>query len=115
MRSNGLPRGHADLNGGHPSLSENLLEGVLITKVFFTSFRPKVVKNKATEDIQWLPGVSEAPNVVGKEPRRVVVVLDGRFAKENKGLGDRNVVGRLPFIPDSFVCFPGALRHGALK
>jgi len=115
VRSNGLLKGHADLNGGHPGFSENLLEGILITEVFPTSFRPEVVKNKATKDIQWLPGVSEAPNVVGKEPGRVVVVLDGRFAKENKGPGDRNVVGCFPFVPYSFVRFPSALRHGALE
>jgi hypothetical protein len=115
MRSNGLPKGHADLNGGHLGLSENLLEGVLITEVFPTSFRLKVVKNKAMKDIQWMLGVSEAPSVVGKEPGRVVVVLDGHFAKENKGPSDRNVVGRFPFVPDSFVRFPSALHHGALK
>ncbi len=114
MRSNGLPRGHTDLNGGHPGLSEDLLEGILVTKVFPTSFRPEVVKNEATKDVQWLLGVSEAANVVGKKLGWVIVTLDGRFTKENEGPGDRNIVGRLPFVPDSFVCFPGALRHGAL-
>ncbi len=75
MRSYGLPRGHADLNGGHPGLNENLFEGVLITEVFPTSFQPEVVENKTTEDIQWLHGVSEAPSVVCKEPGRVVATL----------------------------------------
>ncbi len=48
VRSNSLPRGHADLNGGHPGLSENLFKRVVITEVFPTSSRPQVVENKAT-------------------------------------------------------------------
>jgi hypothetical protein len=40
MRSNGLPRGHTDLNGGHPGLRENFLEGVLVPEVSPTSLRP---------------------------------------------------------------------------
>ncbi|CAK9881388.1 unnamed protein product [Sphagnum jensenii] len=115
VRSNGLPRGHADLNGGHRGLNENLLEGVMIPEVFPTSFRPEVVQNETTKNVQWLPGVSETPGVVGKEPRRVVVVFDGRFAEENKGPGDCNVVRRLPFVLNSFIRFLGALRHGALQ
>jgi hypothetical protein len=50
MRSNGLPRGHADLNGSHPGLGENLFEGVLIAKVSPTSLRPEVVEDEATEN-----------------------------------------------------------------
>jgi hypothetical protein len=37
VRSNDLPRGHTDLNGGHPGLSKNLLEGILFSKVSPTS------------------------------------------------------------------------------
>jgi hypothetical protein len=48
LRSNGFPRGHADFNSGHPSLGENLFERVVLSKVFPTSLRPKVVENKAT-------------------------------------------------------------------
>ncbi len=51
VRSNGLPRGHTDLNGGHPGLSKNLLEGILFSKVSPTSLRPEVVKNEATENV----------------------------------------------------------------
>ncbi len=39
LRSNGFPRGHADLNGGHPGLDENLFETVVLSKVFPTSLR----------------------------------------------------------------------------
>ncbi len=51
LRSNGLPRGHTDLNGGHPGLGENHGEGVLIIKVFSTSFRPEVVDNEAAQNV----------------------------------------------------------------
>ncbi len=37
VKSNGLPSGHTDLTGGHPSLCKNLLEGILFSKVFPTS------------------------------------------------------------------------------
>jgi len=80
MRSNGLPRGHTDLNGGHPGLRQNLLEGILFSKVSLTSLRLEVVKNEATKDVKWLPGVSESASMVCKEPGRVVVSLDGRLA-----------------------------------
>jgi len=115
VRSNGLPRGHTDLNGGHPGLSKNLFEGILISKVFPTSLRPEVVKNEATEDVQWLLGVGESASVVGEEPGRVVFALDGRFAQESKGPSNRNVVWRLPFVLDFLVIFLGVLRHGAFQ
>jgi hypothetical protein len=111
VRSNGLPRGHIDLNDGYPGLSKNLLEGILISKVFPTSLRPEVVKNEATEDVQWLPGVGESTSLVGKELGRVVFALDGRFTQERKGPGDRNVMGRLPFVLDFLVSFPSALTR----
>jgi len=40
MSSDGLPSGHADLDRGHPSLSENLLERVLVVEVLSTPFDP---------------------------------------------------------------------------
>ncbi len=43
VRSNGLPRGHADLNNGHPGLSEDRIERVFVIEVFPTSFGPEVV------------------------------------------------------------------------
>ncbi len=51
--------------------------------------------------------------MVSEEPGWVVVALEGHFSEENKGPGDRNVVGRLPFVPDPFERFLGVLRHGA--
>jgi hypothetical protein len=60
MKSNGLPGGYTNLNGGHPGLSEDRLEGVIVIEVFPTSLGPKVIKDKAMEDVQRLPGVCEA-------------------------------------------------------
>jgi len=51
VRSNGLPRGHTDLNGSHPGLSDNFHGGILFTEVFPTSLEPKVVKDETTKNI----------------------------------------------------------------
>ncbi len=51
MRSNGFPRGHTDLNGGHPGLGENRFEGVIVIKVFSTSLSPKAINNEATQNV----------------------------------------------------------------
>ncbi len=39
----GLPSGHADFDGGQPSLRENFVDGVAIVEVLTASLRPKVV------------------------------------------------------------------------
>ncbi len=48
LGSNGLLRGHADLNSGHPGLSEDRFEGVLIIKVLSTSLSPEAIDNETT-------------------------------------------------------------------
>jgi hypothetical protein len=48
MRSNGLPSGHANLNGGHPGLSEDLFKRIVVAEVLPTSFQPHVVEDKVT-------------------------------------------------------------------
>ncbi|CAK9228744.1 unnamed protein product [Sphagnum troendelagicum] len=53
--------------------------------------------------------------MVCEEPGWVVVALDGRLAQEGKGPSDHDVMGCLPFVLDSLVSFPGALRHRALQ
>jgi hypothetical protein len=88
VRSNGLPRGHIDLNRGHPSLSKNCFEGLLIIEVSLTSFSPEVIQGKATEYVKWLPGVCEAASVVGEEPGGVVRSLDDRLSQQCKRPGD---------------------------
>ncbi len=44
VRSNGLPSGHTDLNGGHPSLKENLFERILVTEVLSAPLGPEIIK-----------------------------------------------------------------------
>jgi hypothetical protein len=66
-RSNGLPGGHTDLNRRHPGVEKDFAEGVLIIIMFSTSFRPEIINKEVTEDVKWLPGVSEATGVVREE------------------------------------------------
>jgi hypothetical protein len=42
-------------------------------------------------------------------------LLDCRFAQEDKGPSDFQVIRRVPFRLDSFEGVPGALNHGALQ
>ncbi len=45
LRSNGFPRSHTDLNGGHPGLGENRGKRILVIKMFPTPFGPESVDN----------------------------------------------------------------------
>jgi hypothetical protein len=42
---------HPDLNGGHPSLLEDVPKGILVVKMDPASFGPKEVKNETSEDV----------------------------------------------------------------
>jgi hypothetical protein len=42
----GFPSGHPDLDGGHPSLLENIFRGVLVVKVLPAPFGPKRVDDE---------------------------------------------------------------------
>jgi hypothetical protein len=42
----GLPRGHADFDGGHPGLQEDFVDGVAIVEVLTASLGPKVVQDE---------------------------------------------------------------------
>jgi hypothetical protein len=52
VRSNSLPGGHTDLHCCHPGVKEDFVKGVLIIKVFSTSFRPEMVENEASKDVE---------------------------------------------------------------
>jgi len=60
LGSNGFPRSHADLNGGHLGLGENCFEGVFVVKVLPTSFSPEAENDEAAKNVQGLPWISEA-------------------------------------------------------
>ncbi len=80
VRYNGLPSGHTDLHRRHPSIEEDFVKGVLIIKVFSTSFRPEIIKDEASQDVEGLMGVGEASSVVCKEAGGVVIKFQGDFS-----------------------------------
>jgi len=53
--------------------------------------------------------------MVREEFGRVVLSLDDGCPQEHERPGGDDVIGRLPFSPNSFVGFLGALRHGAFE
>jgi len=53
--------------------------------------------------------------MVREESERVVLSLNYVFPQEHERPGSDDVIGRLPFSPNSFVGFPSALRHGAFE
>ncbi len=113
--SDGLPGGHANLDHGHPGLSENLLEGVLVIKVLSAPPSPQVVQEKTPENVKGLPEVRETPLVVGEEVRWIFLAFVDGFPEKHKRPGDVDVNRRLPLLPDFFERVPGALRLGAFK
>jgi len=115
VRSNSLPSGHIDFNRRHPCLEEDLLEGVLVTKVPSAPFGLEVIKDKTTEDVERLSKVGEAASVVCEEPRRVILALHDIFSEKHEWPGGGEALGRFPFVPNSLVGVPRALGHGALE
>jgi len=112
--SNSPPSGHADVARGLPRLKKNSLEKVLSVEVLAASLGPEVVEQEAPEDIKGLTTVSETTRVVAVEVRGVVILFEDDFPKEDKGPGDVEVVGRLPFIPDTMEGLPSLLSRGAI-
>jgi hypothetical protein len=76
---NGLPSGHPNLNGSHPSLVKDFLKGILVIKMLLASFRPKEVKDKVTKDVKRLFDVGEASYMVPLDPRGVIFFLEDSF------------------------------------
>jgi hypothetical protein len=113
--SDGLPSGHADFDSGHPGLLEHFVEGVAVVEVLTTPLGPKVVQNEGSEDVERLPEVGEAANVVGVESRRVVFAFDGGLIKQSEGPIDGDAFGSFPFLPNSSKRTPGALHGRAIQ
>ncbi|CAK9197193.1 unnamed protein product [Sphagnum troendelagicum] len=95
VKFNSLPSGHTNLHRRHPGLKKNFLKGVVIVKVHSASFRPEVIENEATEDVQWLPGVGEAAGVIREESWGIIFVLHGGFTEENKRPIECEVAGSI--------------------
>ncbi|CAM6027382.1 unnamed protein product [Sphagnum balticum] len=115
MGSNGLPDGYTDLDRRHPGIKEDFTKGVLIVKVFSTSFRPDKIEDEASQDVEGLTGVNEATLVVREEARGVIFKLQDNFAEENERPGRRKVAVSFPFDLNPFVCFPSNLSLGAIE
>ncbi len=115
MRSNGLPSGHTDLDRSHPGLGENMLERVKAVKVLSAPFGREIVEQETTKNVQRLSKIGEASRMVHEESERVILSLDDGFPQEHERPGGDDVIGRLPFSPNSFIGFPSALRHGAFE
>jgi len=112
-RSNGLPVGHAHLRRSFPRLEQNPFEGVLVVKVPSTSFRPEIIEQKAPKNVERLSPVGEATRVVAMKVRGVVLFFEHRLPKKNEGPSNGEVVGRLPFAPDTEESTPGLLGREA--
>ncbi len=91
------------------------MERVAVVEVFSAPFRPKVVQDKASEDVERLPCVSEIASVVRKEARSVVVELHGDFTQEHKGPSDFEFLVDLPFAPNALESLPRVLSHRAVE
>jgi hypothetical protein len=96
-------------------LEENFLKGVVIVKVFSTSFRPEMIENEAMEDVERLPGVRESAGVVRKKAGGVVFEFQDGFSKEHKRPRGREVAISFPIVPYALEGFPSVLSHGAIK
>ncbi len=113
--SNGLPSGHTDLDRRHPGLEKNFLEGILAVEVFPAPFRPEMVEDEGTKDVERLLGVRKSAGVVREEAGGIVLEFHGGLAKEQKGPGGREVAVNFPFVPDAFESLPRNLSHWAIK
>jgi hypothetical protein len=94
---------------------KNFVEGVAVIKVLAAPFGPKVVEDEGAEDVERLPEVGETAGVVSVEAGRVVLSLDGGLSEQDEWLVDGDVLGSLPFLPDSPESHPGALRGRAVQ
>ncbi len=94
---------------------KNFVEGVAVVKVLAAPFGPKVVKDEGAEDVESLPEVGEITGVVSVEAGRVVLSLDGGLSEQDEWLVDGDVLGSLPFLPDSPESHPSTLRGRAVQ
>jgi len=114
-RSNGFPRGHANLNNGHPGLGEYIFDGVLVTEVSFASLDPNMIKNEAPEDVERLPWVREATGVISEVPRGIIFSFEDGLSEEDERPSDVELLRSFPLFPYSLVRFPSFERPRAFE
>jgi hypothetical protein len=73
---NGLPSGHPNLNGSHPSLLKDFPRGILIIEMLPASLRPKEVEDKIAKDVKRLSNIREASYMVPLDPGGVIFSLE---------------------------------------
>jgi len=91
------------------------LKGVLAVEVLPAPFRPKMVEDEGTKDVERLPGVRKSAGVVREEVGGIVLKFHGGLAKEHKRPGGREVAVNFPFVPDALESLPRNLSHRAIK
>jgi len=96
-------------------LLEHYVKGVAIVEVLTTPLGPKVVQNEGSEDVERLPKVGEAANVVGVEFGRVIFAFNGGLAKQSEGPVHGDAFGSFPFLPNSSERALGALHGRAVQ
>ncbi len=78
------------------------------------SFGPKVVEEKAYEDVKRLSLVRETAPVVSLEVRGVIFLFEDNFPEKDEGPGDGEAVKHFPFLPCATEAIPCLLGEGAI-
>jgi hypothetical protein len=110
----GLPSGHPNLNGSHPSLLKDFPRGILVIKVLSTSFQPKEVEDEAAKDVKRLSNVGEAPYMVPLA-LGVIFSFENDFTQHDKWPKESDVSRRSPFLLDVIEGLPTPFGEGTLK
>jgi hypothetical protein len=94
-------------------LQKNSLEGVLGVEVFATPLEPKIVEQKAPEDVEGLTAVSETTRMIVVQVRGIVIHFEDSFPKEDERPVDVEAVRRPPFAPNTEKGLPSSPSQGA--
>jgi hypothetical protein len=111
----GLPSGHPNFNGSHPGLLKDFLRGILVIEMLPTSLQPKEVEDEAAKDVKWLFDVGETPYMVPLDPGGVIFSLENDFTQHDERLGENDVIGCSPFLPDVTKDLPSPFGKGTLE
>jgi hypothetical protein len=111
----GLPSGHPNLNNSHLGLLKDFPRGILVIKILPTSLRPKEVEDETVKDVKRLSNVGKAPYMVPLDPRGVIFSLEDGFTQHDEWLGESDVIGHSPFLPNVIEGLPSPFSEGTLK
>ncbi len=109
---NGLPSGHPNLNGSHLDLLRDFPRGILIIEMLSAFFRPKEVKDKVAKDVKRLSNVGEASYMVPLDLDGVIFSFEDNFTQHDKWLGENDVIGYSPFLPNVIEGLPSPFGEG---